>query len=238
MSETNFEYIGNELDVFQYATNWKRYWSRCLKPFLGSDILEVGAGLGINTKLLCNPSYNQWLAIEPDNNMITDLTNQQEAGVFPDNCEFRETTIQSLLDTELFDTIMYIDVLEHIKHDSQELIDAATHLSPGGYLIVLSPAYQYLYTSFDKAIGHYRRYTANMMSDITPPECRIEKIFYLDSVGLLASLGNQMFLKQSEPSRQQILFWDRMMVPLSYSIDWIIRYRAGRSVIAVWQKEI
>ena len=54
---------------------------------------------------------------------------------------------------ERFDTILYIDVLEHIDDDLGELARSATHLRPGGHLIVLAPAHQALYSPFDKAIG-------------------------------------------------------------------------------------
>jgi hypothetical protein len=62
------------------------------------------------------------------------------------------------------------------------------------------------------------------------------RAFHLDSVGLLASLGNKVFLRASQPTERQILLWDRVMVPASYLTDWLTGYRLGRSVIGVWQK--
>ena len=57
-----------------------------------------------------------------------------------------------------FDTILYMDVLEHIENDEKEINKALKQLNSGGYLIFFVPAYQFLYSDFDKAIGHIKRY--------------------------------------------------------------------------------
>lgn len=236
MSE-QFEYIGDELEVFQYAKNWKKYWGQRIKPYLGQTILEVGAGIGGTTQVLCHPDYALWLGIEPDAKMVDDLNARLAKGEFAPNCQFRVATVQTLAPDELFDSILYIDVLEHIEHDRQEVMDAIQHLKPNGYLIVLSPAFQFLYTPFDEAIGHYRRYTSAMMRDLTPDTAKLADVFYLDAVGMLASMGNLLFLRASQPSRAQIGFWDSVLVPISRIFDRLVGYRFGRSVIAVWQRK-
>lgn len=235
-TSAEFDYIGEELDVFSKAVNWKTYWGSKIKPYLGKSVLEVGAGIGGTTKVLCTPEYMRWVGIEPDAKMVEDLNTRKAAGEFPPNTDFRVATVQQLPDNETFDSIIYIDVVEHIEDDRAELVSAVPHLNPGGHLIVLSPAYQFLYTPFDKAIGHYRRYTREMIRDITPPGVRLVKAFHLDSVGLLASLANLLFLRASQPTEKQILFWDRVMVPVSRFTDPLTLYALGRSVIGVWQK--
>ena len=57
-----------------------------------------------------------------------------------------------------FDSIVYIDVLEHIKDDSAEIAAATARLRSNGTLVVLSPAHAWLFSAFDAAVGHYRRY--------------------------------------------------------------------------------
>ena len=66
--------------------------------------------------------------------------------------------------------------LEHIEDDREGLKLAAAHLRPGGRTIVLSPAHQWLFTPFDAAIGHFRRYNRSMLRSISPPELRIERL--------------------------------------------------------------
>ena len=58
MSE--FKYVGSELDLFAAVRNWKSYWSRQILPFLKGDILEVGADLGSNTRLLDSGIRGRW----------------------------------------------------------------------------------------------------------------------------------------------------------------------------------
>ncbi len=236
MSEQTFDYVGGELEVFRKAINWKKYWGGKIRPYLGKSVLEVGAGIGGTTRVLCTPDFDSWLGIEPDVKMTRRLQQQREEGRFPSNCQFRASTVQDLPDHEVFDSILYIDVLEHIEPDRDEVRHAALHLNPGGYLIVLSPAFPFLFTEFDAAIGHYRRYTRKTLLDLTPPTCDLTAAFYLDTVGMLASLGNLLLLRKAQPTDRQIWFWDSVMVPISQQLDWITRFSFGRSVLCVWRR--
>ena len=87
------------------------------------------------------------------------------AGSLPKHCQAITGTLASLDPEVKADTILYIDVMEHIAGDRQEMADAAARLRPGGHLIVLSPAHQWLFSPFDEAIGHYRRYTDSLAGD-------------------------------------------------------------------------
>ena len=136
-----------------------------------------------------------------------------------------------------FDTILYIDVLEHIEHDRQELEDAAKLLRPGGRVIVLAPAHQSLFTPFDAAIGHFRRYDRPMFRRLSPTGLRLEKIWYLDSVGLLLSSGNRLFLQQSMPTKGQLRFWDQCIIPISRVLDPCTFRSLGKTIVAIWQRE-
>jgi SAM-dependent methyltransferase len=122
-------------------------------------------------------------------------------------------TLESL-EASQFDTIIYIDVLEHIENDRKELEAAAALLRAGGRLIVLSPAHQRLFTPFDAAIGHFRRYSRPMLRSISPSSLRLEQVWYLDSVGLLLSAANLLFLRQSMPTKAQLALWGQCVIPL------------------------
>ena len=106
----------------------------------------------------------------------------------------------------------------------------------GGRLIVVAPAHQWLFSAFDTAIGHYRRYNKETIQAITPPGLRLVRTEYLDSIGLFASLANRLLLRRSTPTARQIAFWDRVMVRLSVTIDPIWAYRVGKSLLAVWHR--
>src|SRR5512142_804063 len=108
---------------------------------------------------------------------------------------------------------------------------AAARLKPGGVLIVLAPAHPFLFTPFDRAIGHFRRYTRNSLRGAAPASLRIEKLAYLDAAGMLASAANRLLLRTSMPTERQILAWDRLLVPVSRRIDPAFAGRVGKSVL-------
>ncbi len=219
-------YAGRELDIFAHAQRWKQYWSAQVTPYIAGDVLEVGAGIGANTPFLRSATQGRWVCLEPDPELFARL---------------RETQPDSILGTladvadQRFDTILYIDVLEHIEDDATELKRAASLLRPNGRIIVLAPAHPWLFSPFDEAIGHFRRYHRAMLTAISP--CRTERIFYLDSVGLFASAANKLLLKQSMPTLGQIRTWDRWIVPISRGFaDRMLGFRAGKTIVGVWKK--
>jgi 2-polyprenyl-3-methyl-5-hydroxy-6-metoxy-1,4-benzoquinol methylase len=178
----------------------------------------------------------RWVALEPDLSMCQKLRQMAERGELEKNCVVRVGTIEDLDPAESFDSILYIDVLEHIKDDRLELVNAVHHLEPNGHLIVLAPAHQGLFTPFDSAIGHFRRYTLSGLASLSPPGAKIILSRYLDCIGLLASLGNRLLLHSSNPTLKQIKFWDSWLVPFSVKADPFLKFKLGKSVIVVWQK--
>ena len=233
---TEESYIGSELEIFGKAENWKSYFSHFISPYLGEIVLEVGAGIGATTEILCNESHKTWLCLEPDGDLLSQIGEKVEKRILPASCKMQQGLVADLDKEMFFDSIIYIDVLEHIEKDGQELAQVSQHLKAGGKLIVLSPAYQSLYSPFDKAIGHFRRYDKASLLAITPPESQIHKIIYLDSLGVFLSFANRLLLQQSNPTNQQIQFWDKVIIPISRFLDPIIGYSAGRSILCVWEK--
>lgn len=222
-----FHYGGSELALFEKAQNWKRYWRSLVKPFISGDVLEVGAGIGSNAELLREVAHREWTCLEPDAALAARIAPKPQRRV-------RVGTLASL--TQKYDAILYIDVLEHIEDDRAEMARAAEHLWPGGALIVLAPAHAFLFTPVDTAIGHFRRYSKDSLRRAAPPALRQQALKYVDSVGLCASLGNRLLLKQAMPTERQILAWDRLLVPPSRVLDRALGYRVGKSVLGVWRR--
>ena len=233
---TDFSYIGAELEIFQHATNWKTYYGNLIRPYFGKEVLEVGAGIGATTQTLCDGDYDRWVCLEPDPQMIAEINVKIEKAELPKCCRTMTNTLAGMDADEKFDAIIYIDVLEHIEHHAEETAAAARHLKDGGHLVVLSPAHQFLYTPFDKAIGHYRRYNKKSLSAVIPGELEKVKLVYLDSIGAFASIANKVALRQSMPTLKQILLWDKKIVPVSTFIDPLIGYLAGKTIIGIWRK--
>ena len=232
---TDFNYVGSELQLFAAAHNWKSYWSRRIRRFVAGDVLEVGAGIGSNTGFLDPNGNGRWVCLEPDSRLIAQMTKLLEQTTAHRSYEIVCGTLRSLDQNQKFDTIVYIDVLEHIENARQELGAAASHLRPGGRIIVLSPAHQWLFTPFDAAVGHFRRYNRAMFRSISPVGVRIEQLIYLNSVGLVLSIANRLLLRQPMPTKAQAGFWNQCVVPLSRVLDRCLFNSVENSIVGIWR---
>ena len=231
-----FHYSGRELDLFGTATHWKGYVKSALAPYLVGHVLEIGAGMGGSTVALCSDRQESWTALEPDANLCAELQARIKQAKLPVSIEVKTGSLSDLDATTRFSCILYLDVLEHIKDDAAELAAAAQHLAPGGALVVVAPAHPWLFTEFDRAIGHFRRYTARTLARLTPAGLELARLEYLDSVGLFASLANRVALRTATPTARQVGFWDNFMVPISRRVDPLLFYRVGKSILSVWRK--
>jgi len=230
---TNSRYVGSELEIFASATRWRSYWAEMVRPRLGTRILEVGAGIGSVTGVFSN-SDNFWTALEPDPEMVRKVKNQ----MLPPRTRVICGTLDNLDESAAFDTVLYIDVLEHIDDDQNEIEKAAALLLPGGRIIVLAPAHNFLFSPFDTEVGHFRRYTRKSLGALRPAKFSEEISIYLDTLGVMASVANKLLLRQERPTESQVLFWDRYLIPISRIIDSLLHYRVGKSVLVVWVKPL
>jgi len=233
---SGYVYPGGELAAFEHAVHWKAYCGRRLSPWIAGDVLEVGAGVGSALRALCNSRVNRWLAVEPDAAMADELRRRLVADPAPAPATVVTGRLADVDDVLAFDCVLYVDVLEHIAADRDELARAAESLRPGGALVVLAPAHSWLFSPFDRAVGHFRRYSASSLRAIVPSQLREHRVFYLDSVGLLASLGNRLLLRKSMPGAMQIRLWDSCIVRVSSVLDPLTCHAIGKTVVGVWQR--
>jgi SAM-dependent methyltransferase len=227
------DYQGNELDLFQHATHWKRYFPAAMRKFIKGDILEVGAGIGANTKYLITPQSTTWTMIEPDPVLAGRINGQTSEIDIP------KTILNGTIDlvaAKKFDTIIYIDVLEHIENSAGELNKCSNILNTGGHLIILVPAFQFLFSAFDESVGHFRRYNKPMLRKEIPLSLKEKKLYYLDSMGFMASMANKLILRKSEVGPSRLALWDRFLVPLSTILDPVLLHSFGKSLVGVYEK--
>ena len=230
-----FSYSGTELDQAALAVNWKTYFASRLAPYVVGHVLEVGAGLGGTTIRLRDGRQTSWLCLEPDPQLAIRLESTLVDNPSPVPTRVVKGDLSALPANQQFDCILYIDVLEHIEDDVGELARATLHLAPGGSLVVLCPAFPILFSQMDHALGHFRRYTKSTLAPVFPSGLQRRELFYLDSLGMIASLANRLFLRQSAPNEKQVKFWDGWIIPVSRRVlDRIVLHSIGRSVIAVY----
>jgi len=231
---SNSHYTGTELDVFAQGHNWKAYLRELIGPYLRGNVLEVGAGIGATTCAFRGDRQSSWTALEPDPRLAAQLRARVANALL--EVEVHVGDIASLPEQPAFDCALYVDVLEHIADDRSELEQVAARVVSGGIVVVMSPAHQVLYTVFDEAIGHHRRYDRGQLLAIGPPSLDLVRSQYLDSVGLLLSAGNRFLLRSAAPTLSQVLFWDRWCVPVSRIVDRLTLGHVGKSILAVWRK--
>jgi SAM-dependent methyltransferase len=168
-----------ELDRFQY---------RMIRPHLGRNILEVGAGPGRIARLLLQDktlSYERYVVSEPSDHFFEQLQRRVEGAALVQGV----TSDLAKQYARSFDTIFSVHVLEHVEDDRQFVEDCLQMLAPGGKLVILVPALQFLYSELDRQIGHYRRYDKGMIRKLVIGSgCRIEKMYYTNFLAVFASL--------------------------------------------------
>lgn len=234
VSVSSYNYVGKELEGFEKAVNWKAYWFSKITNYIQGDVLEVGAGIGANVSLLSNSSHGKLTFIEPDPIQCRLLKLKTKNLKNPS--EIINGNLKAVNGECKYDCILYIDVLEHIEKDHLEFKSASRLLRPGGHLVVLCPAFNFLFNPFDKAVGHFRRYNKKMYHALPQANLEIVSISYLDSVGFFASLINKFILKSEIPTNIQIMFWDKFLVNFSKRIDFFLSNLLGKSILGVWKK--
>lgn len=144
------------LQVMRLAGWYNNWLFSYLLPNITGNILEVGCGIGNFTDLLTRCG-KVW-AIDPNLDYINELKKAKTKGlnVGYGNIEKGEYFFSN---TKKFDTIVCLNVLEHVKNDKGALNNMFDLLAPSGKLVLLVPAHNNLYSNFDKNLGHYRRYS-------------------------------------------------------------------------------
>jgi ubiquinone/menaquinone biosynthesis C-methylase UbiE len=226
------------LEIFRHALHLKKYFAKYVRRYLGKRVLEVGAGIGETVSYICTDSVSQWVCLEPDESFCRQIEVGMEEHRVPAVCSVVNGTLDVIDESSMFDTVLYMDVLEHIEQGLEELAKAMHVLRSGGKIIVLSLAHQFLFSKFDESIGHYRRYSLRSLAGLCPQGMAVKDAKYLDSAGMLASLANRLMLRQSMSGLKQILFWDRVIVPISRWIDPLFMFRLWESVLVVFEKKV
>ena len=180
------DYPGKELEIFDKAVLWRKYIYFLVKKYIKNDLLEVGAGIGSFTENYKNNLKNITLT-ELDKQNIKRLKKRFKGSKIKIKAE-----LTSKLNGK-FNSILYMNVLEHIKNDKKEINISLSKLNKKGYLIILVPAHNELYTKFDKEIGHFRRYKVNFFKKLKFKDAKIVKLQYLDCLGYFLYYLNKIF---------------------------------------------
>lgn len=220
------------LESMSQAVWYNRWTLNKFKKYLKGDILEVGCGIGNFTKSLVN--YGQVWAVDIDKTYIKDTWGVTEGKVKVGfgNIE----TGEYFFDSKHFDSIVCLNVLEHIEKDDQALKNLYNLLKNNGYLILLVPAHPFLLGEIDKSIGHFRRYIKEKL--IKKLESFGFKILNCRKLNFLGAIGWYIagkILLENKVDEDKIKMFN-FVAPLVLPLEDIIEPFIGTSILVVAQK--
>lgn len=225
-------YEGWELTFFDNSKNFRKYQFLLIKKYLKNKILEIGPGNGIFAEQFVSKFFNDISLSEIDKNLNKKLTRKFKKNK---NVKIYKKKINEFKNK--FNTIIYSDVLEHIKDDEKEIKLALKRLNKNGNLIIMVPAFQFLYSNYDKSIGHFRRYRKNFFINYGKKnKIKLIKIIYFDTIGFLFVCLNKLINSKNKSNVNLGTFIWNLCVPISRFLDKVLGFSIGKSILCIYKK--
>jgi SAM-dependent methyltransferase len=230
-------YEGRDLEVLAEMPNYYAWILRHFSPCVRGQVLEYGAGTGTVSKELLKLADTLTL-VEPSANLISTLNKQfaNETRVAVIHASLEDHT-RAALDSS-FDTIVLVNVLEHIEADDEALRRLFRILKPGGALLIFVPALQMLMSKLDRIHGHFRRYgRAELISKVQSCAFKIELCRYFDSIGVIPWFILNTMLGKTEFNPSLVKFNDRLIIPVTQALESLVPVPFGKNLILVARKQ-
>jgi 2-polyprenyl-3-methyl-5-hydroxy-6-metoxy-1,4-benzoquinol methylase len=205
---------------------------------LKGDILEIGSGLGTYSKrIIENHPHSKIVLSDISEHYVKNLEKKfLSKNVSIHKLDLNKKEDFSNIGYEKFDSIIAINVLEHVEDDLLALNELNKMLKKDGTLIILVPANKFLYNIIDKSIGHWRRYTKNEISiKLSESNFLVDKIFSFNLLGIIGWYLNGNIFKKSEINKGASSLFDKL-VPTMKILEKIFRKKIGLSIICYNKK--
>lgn len=228
------------LEAIAGANRFNTWMYDTIAPHCKGKILEIGSGIG-NISALFLKDKQQLVLSDLRHTYIEKLKHQFTASTQPCGV-YRLDLVLPDFDTAYaehigtYDTVFALNVIEHIEDDILALLNIYKMLKPGGKVVILVPSYQWLFNSFDVALGHYRRYTTQMMSERQEKAgFKVVHKQYFNTAGIAGwFLSGNILKKKVIPAGQMGLY--NKLVPVFKQIDKLVFNSFGLSSIVVGEK--
>jgi len=225
-----------ELETMKNARNYNKWIWEEIRPEVGAKALEIGAGIGTFTEFL--KEEREVTATDIGENCLEILRNKYRKST---NIKIEYLDITSINNPAIretqFDSVIALNVIEHISDDIKALKNIDGLLKPGGKAIIMVPAFQFAYGTIDKLDGHYRRYRKNeLVNKMNEAGFTAIKAKYFNSIGLLAWYYTNKIARNSSTSRTKVKIYDSSVVPFISKAERLITPPFGQSVIAIGEK--
>jgi SAM-dependent methyltransferase len=219
------------LDRLATAPRYNRWMFERLRPWLGDRVLEIGSGIGNLSEFLLDRS--RVVLTDTDAFYLDRLRERFARYPHVSVVELRLPEFNGDLTADRLDTVICLNVLEHVRDDMLSLSTVYRLLQPGGRLVLLVPALPGLYGSLDKALGHFRRYTAGELRHIFKATgFRMRHLEYFNLAGWWFT--GRVLRRTLIPTGA--LRWYDVLVPL-FQLERFLPWRVGQSLIAVGERE-
>jgi SAM-dependent methyltransferase len=222
------------LEIMQGAPHYNRWQFSRFAPYLGCRVCEVGAGIGNMSSLMAEKGRELLVLTDPDSAYRETLQSRfaGSPNVVVDRITLPDHSAGARFQHYQLDTVVALNVIEHIADDVEALRSMAAMLHPGGRAVVLVPAFQRLYGSLDRELGHVRRYTrTNLSQRMSEAGFRVERTFYFNLVGMIGWWVNARLRKVPRIPTEQLGYFDTL-VPILRLED-LVPLPFGQSVIAI-----
>ena len=222
------------LEIMQGAPQYNRWQFSRIAPYLGRRVCEVGAGIGNMSSLMAEAGLELLVLTDPDPTYREILQSRFASSpeVVVDRITLPDHSAGDRFQPYQLDTVVALNVIEHIADDVEALSSMAAMLRPGGRAVVLVPAFQKLFGSLDQELGHVRRYTrADLSQRMSEAGFRVERTFYFNVVGMIGWWVNARLRKVPRIPTEQLGYFDSL-VPILRLED-LVPLPFGQSVIAI-----
>ena len=221
------------------AKNYFQWIVSEIEPYLGAHILDIGSGYGIHLEYIL-PHHPHVTSIDLSFESVQTLQKKFHADP---RFEVYQTDFEQASDLEWlvnrnFDTIICLNVLEHLQDDIIALKRMHDILRRHkGTALLMVPAHQWLYGSMDRKAGHLRRYTSTSLGNkLRQTGFEILQLYHFNTFGVLPWFVNNRILKKELDGSGvglQIKIFDTCIVPIIRRIEARVKFPIGQSIIAI-----
>lgn len=228
--------IIRDLETMADALNYRRWILDVLRGSLGERVLEVGAGIGQFTELFLDRELV--VAIDAHSPAVARLMRRfgSRPNVIVAHGDIASDDVLGL-DVHRCDTVVCINVLEHVLDDERALANIRALLVEGGHLLLFVPAFQALFGATDRLVGHHRRYEkVELVAKLRRVGFDVVKAHYLNALAPAAWFFNNRVLDRAGESIAMVWVHDRLVVPWLSRLERVVRPPFGLSIVAVGAK--
>jgi SAM-dependent methyltransferase len=231
-----FTYSGEELDALAGAVNYYRWIVRRFAPFLGRRIVEVGAGIGTFAEHVLGAAPDAELTlVEPAANNFPHLR-ARFAG--RPNVRALHGYLADAGDAGSADSVIAVNVMEHVRDDAAFLANAHRLLAPGGHALLFVPAVPAIFGTLDEAFEHFRRYTRRELdARLRAAGLSPVRVAYTNLPGVAAWWLSGRVLRRRTVSARDARLYDRWVIPWVSALERVWTPPVGQSLIAIARKE-